>query len=439
LSQLTYGNINDKVVSSLEPPGRSWMISMVVIFGALSMGVFAWIIQIIHGLEWSGINNSISWGVYIANFVFWIGIGHGGTMISAILYLMKAPFRNSICRAAEAMTVFAVMTAGLFPLIHMGRSWYFYWLLPYPNQGQLWVNFKSPLVWDVFAISAYLSVSMAFFVLGLIPDLAAVRDESKGIKRLFYRFAAMGFRGTNHQWLHYVRGYLLFAAITTALVVSVASIVSWDFAMTSLPGWHSTIFAILFLAGAIFSGCAMILTIMIPLRRIFPGFKELIKVKDLEGIAKILLFTSLIVTYIYAVEFFIAYYSGSQYERSFFWFRPFGEMNSFFWLMLACNSILPLALWIKKIRINIPALFIISALVIVGMWLERYVIVVPPLAHGFDPFAWASYQFEWAEIWITIGSFAMFFMWFFIFVKIMPSIAVAEMKERLTPPLRKKK
>ncbi len=439
MSQLSYGNINDQVIRSMEPPGKSWMVSMVLIIGALGMGAFAWTTQLRHGLEWSGINHPISWGVYITNFVFWIGIGHAGTLISAVLYLVRAPFRNSIYRASEAMTVFAVMTAGLFPIIHLGRAWFAYWLLPYPNQRGLWVNFKSPLLWDVFAISTYLSVSVAFFVLGLIPDLAAVRDESKGLKRLFYSIPALGFRGTNHQWLHYMRGYLLFAAIATPLVFSVHSIVSWDFAMSSLPGWHSTIFAPYFVAGAIFSGSAMVLTIMIPLRRAFPGFKDIIKVKDLEGMAKIIIFTSLIVTYSYVVEFFVSYYSGAQYERALFWFRPFGEMKSFFWLMFACNSVIPLTLFFKKIRTYIPALFIISLLVNVGMWLERYVIIGTSLAHDFVPFAWGSYQFEWAEIWITIGSFGWFFMWFFIFAKIMPSIAIAEMKERLIPPFRKKK
>ena len=437
MSQLSYGNINDKVVGSMEPPGKSWMVSMVLILGALGMGAFAWVIQLRHGLEWSGINHPISWGVYIANFVFWIGIGHAGTLISAVLYLVRAPFRNSIYRASEAMTVFAVMTAGLFPVIHAGRAWFAFWLIPYPNQRELWVNFKSPLLWDVFAVATYMSVSIAFFVLGLIPDLASVRDESKGVKRLLYSIPALGFRGTNHQWLHYMRGYLLFAAIATPLVFSVHSIVSWDFAMSSLPGWHSTIFAPYFVAGAIFSGCAMVLTIMIPLRLAFPGFKEIIKLKDLEGMAKMIIFTSLIVTYAYAVEFFIAYYSGVPSERALFWFRPFGEMKSFFWLMVACNCIVPLTLFAKKIRTSIPALFIISLLVNVGMWLERYVIISTSLAHGFAPFTWGSYQFEWAEIWITIGSFGFFFMWFFIFVKIMPSIAVAEMKETLTPPMRK--
>jgi molybdopterin-containing oxidoreductase family membrane subunit len=282
-----------------------------------------------------------------------------------------------------------------------------------------------------------MSVSIAFFVLGLIPDLAAVRDESKGVKRLLYSIPALCFRGTNHQWLHYMRGYLLFAAIATPLVFSVHSIVSWDFAMSSLPGWHSTIFAPYFVAGAIFSGCAMVLTIMIPLRQAFPGFKEIIKVKDLEGMAKMIIFTSLIVTYAYIVEFFMAYYSGAQYERAMFWFRPFGEMNPYFWVMVTCNCIVPLTLFVKKIRTNIAVLFIISLLVNVGMWLERFVIVGTSLAHGFAPFAWGSYQFEWAEIWITIGSFGFFFMWFFIFVKVTPSIAIAEMKETLTPPLRK--
>ncbi|MBW2146616.1 MAG: polysulfide reductase NrfD [Deltaproteobacteria bacterium] len=439
MSQLTYGNINDKVVGSLEPPGRSWIISMAVFLVALGMGVFALTVQIRHGLEWSGVNHPIAWGVYITNFVFWIEIGHGGTLVSAVLFLARARFRNSICRTSEAMTVFAVMTAGLFPLIHLGRSWVFYWLIPYPNQRELWVNFKSPLLWDVFAVGTYLSVSMVFFVLGLLPDLAAVGDESRGLKRLFYRMAAIRFRGTNHQWLHYVRGYLLFAAIAAALIFSVASIVSWDFAVSSLPGWHATIFGPYFLAGAIFSGCAMLLVIVIPMRRVFPGFQELIKVEDLESVGKMLIFTSLILTYVYAIEFFMAYYSGARFERAIFWFRSFGEMKQSFWLVVVCNSIVPIFLWFRKVRSNIPALFIISLVILVGMWLERFVIVISSTAHGFDPFAWASYRFEWAEIWITIGSFGWFFMWIFLMVKIVPFIALSEMKEGLIPPFRIRK
>ncbi len=439
MSKITYASINDDILNSLEPPGKSWWLGLMVILGVLGMGVFAWSYQILHGLEWSGISHPIGWGVYITDFVFWIGIGHAGTLISAVLYLVRAPFRTSIYRASEAMTVFAVMTAGLFPIVHIGRAWNFYWLLPYPNQRQLWVNYKSPLLWDVFAVSTYMSVSIAFFILGLIPDLASVRDESKGIKRFLYSIPAIGFRGTNHQWVHYMRGYLLFAAIATPLVFSVHSIVSWDFAMSSIPGWHTTIFAPYFVAGAIFSGCAMVLTLMIPLRVAFPGFKEIITVKDLEGMAKMILFTGLIVTYAYSIEFFIAYYSGAKYERALFWFRPFGELKEFFWLMVFCNIISPIPLWSKKIRTNIPALFLISILVNVGMWLERFNIVVTSLAHDFDPYAWGSYTFEWVELWITLGSFGWFFMWFWVFVKIMPSLAVAELKEGLNPPLRRAK
>jgi Ni/Fe-hydrogenase subunit HybB-like protein len=439
LKNITYSNINDCVTKSMEPPGKPWWISMVFIVGAFSMGAFAWTYQISHGLEWSGISHPIGWGIYITDFVFWIGIGHAGTLISAVLYLVRAPFRTTIYRASEAMTVFAVLTAGLFPLIHLGRALYAYWLFPYPNQRELWINFKSPLLWDVFAVSTYMSVSIAFFVLGLIPDLAAIRDESKGWKKKLYGITAMGFRGTNHQWLHYMRGYLLFAAIATPLVFSVHSIVSWDFAMASIPGWHTTIFAPYFVSGAIFSGCAMVLTIIIPLRKAFKGFSEIITVKDLEGMAKMIIFTSLIVGYSYGIEFFMAYYSGSQYEKSIFWFRPFGEFKYFVWAMIFCNVIAPLPFWFKKVRTNIFALFILSILVNIGMWLERFNIVVTSLAHDYDPFVWGNYQFEWAEIWITIGSFGWFFMWFFIFVKIMPSLAIAELKEVIKPPFRKKK
>jgi molybdopterin-containing oxidoreductase family membrane subunit len=439
VSKITYASINDDILNSLEPPGKSWWLGLMVILGVLGMGIFAWVYQIRHGMEWSGISHPIGWGVYITDFVFWVGIGHAGTLISAVLYLVRAPFRTSIYRASEAMTVFAVMTAGLFPVIHIGRVWNFYWLLPYPNQRQLWINYKSPLLWDVFAVSTYMSVSIAFFILGLIPDLASVRDESKGIKRFLYSLPAIGFRGTNHQWVHYMRGYLLFAAIATPLVFSVHSIVSYDFAMSSIPGWHTTIFAPYFVAGAIFSGCAMVLTLMIPLRVAFPGFKEIITIKDLEGMAKMILFTGLIVTYAYSIEFFIAYYSGAKYERALFWFRPFGELKVFFWMMVFCNIIAPLPLWSKKIRTNIGALFLISILVNVGMWLERFNIVVTSLAHDFDPYAWGTYTFEWVELWITLGSFGWFLMWFWVFIKILPSLAVAELKEALNPPLRRAK
>ena len=439
MSNITYASINDDILKSLEPPGKKWAASLSVALTMLAMGIFAFGYQIRHGLEGSGINNPIGWGVYITDFVFWVGIAHAGTLISAVLYLVRAPFRTSIYRASEAMTVFAVMTAGLFPLIHIGRVWNFYWLIPYPNQRLLWVNFKSPLLWDVFAVNPYMSVSIAFFLLGLIPDFASVRDESKGLKKLIYTIPALGFRGTNHQWMHYMRAYLIFAAICTPLVFSVHSIVSWDFAMGSIPGWHTTIFPPYFVAGAIFSGCAMVLTIMIPTRMAFKGFDQIMKIKDLEAMAKMIIFTGLVVTYAYSMEFFVAYYSGSRYERAIFWFRPFGELKWFFWGMVFCNCISPIPLWSKKIRTNIGALFVISILVNIGMWLERFNIVVTSLAHDFDPYAWSMYKFQWVEIWITIGSFGWFFMWFFLFVKIMPSLAVAELKEALNPPLRSAK
>lgn len=436
MSNVTYASINDHILYSLKPPGKSWFASMLIILTMLGMGIFAFGYQIRHGLEGSGINNPIGWGVYITNFVFWVGIAHAGTLISAVLFLVRAPFRTSIYRAAEAMTVFAVMTAGLFPLIHIGRVWNFYFLIPYPNQRLLWVNFKSPLLWDVFAVNTYMSVSILFFLVGLVPDFAVIRDESKGLKKFFYGIVALGFRGTNHEWTHYMRAYLLFAAIATPLVFSVHSIVSWDFAMSSIPGWHTTIFPPYFVAGAIFSGCAMVITLMVPLRAIFPGFKDIMPIKDLEAMAKMIIFTGFIVTYAYAIEFFIAYYSGARYEKALFWFRPFGELKVFFFLMVFCNCVAPLPFWMKSIRTNIPALWIISIFINVGMWMERYNIVVTSLAHDFDPYAWGTYTFEWVEIWITIGSFGWFFLWFFIFVKIMPSLAVAELKEALDPPMR---
>ena len=438
MSYLSYAKINEDVLLALEPPKSKWYFSVAIIFAAFSMGVYGLYYQITHGLEGSGISNPIGWGVYITDFVFWVGIAHAGTLISAVLYLTRAPFRTSIYRASEAMTVFAVMTAGLFPLIHIGRIWNFYWFIPYPNQRQLWVNFKSPLLWDVFAVSTYMSVSIAFFLIGLVPDFACVRDASKGVKKFFYSLLALGFRGSNTQWVHYMRGYLLFAALATPLVFSVHSIVSWDFAMSSIPGWHTTIFAPYFVAGAIFSGCAMVLTIMIPVRAIFKGFKDIILIDHFEAMAKMIIFTGAIVTYAYAIEFFIAYYSGSAYERSLFWFRPFGEYNWVFWLMVFCNCIGPIPLWRKKLRRNLGALFVISIVINIGMWMERFNIVVS-LAHDYNPFVWGTYYFQWVEMWITVGSFGWFFLWFFLFVKLMPALAITELKEALYPPLRNPK
>ncbi|MBU2512244.1 polysulfide reductase NrfD [bacterium] len=433
---MNYNRINTIVYDSMQKPSVGWFACVLFAILLVGMGVYALYYQVLNGMEGSGINHPIGWGVYITNFVFWIGIAHAGTLISAIMYLTRAPFRNSICRASEAMTVFAIMTAGLFPIIHLGRIWNFYWLFPYSNQRQLWINFKSPLVWDLFAISVYLLVSFCFFYVGLIPDLATIRDKSKGWKRKIYGILALGFRGASYQWLHYIKGYLLVAALATPLVISVHSIVSWDFAISSIPGWHSTIFAPYFVAGAIFSGSAMVLTIMIPLRRLIKGFDEIITIKAFEGMAKVILLTGMIITLSYGVEFFMSAYSGSDHEKAIFWYRPFGEYRSYFWLMICCNCVIPLLFWFRKVRTDYRALFVISILINIGMWLERFVIVVTSLAHDFLPSTWGSYRFEWVEIWITIGSFGWFFFWFLLFLKSLPSLAISEIKEKETPPLR---
>jgi molybdopterin-containing oxidoreductase family membrane subunit len=345
------------------------------------------------------------------------------------------------------MTVFAVMTAGLFPLLHTGRAWYAYWLIPYPNQRMLWVNFKSPLLWDVFAVSTYLTISVTFFIVGLIPDLAAMRDRAKGLRRLIYWSLTPGWNNSYEQWVHYTRGYLLLAAFATPLVFSVHSIVSWDFAMSLIPGWHTTIFAPYFVAGAIFSGLAMVLTIVIPLRTVF-RLEHYITPHVMQSMARVILFTSIIVGYAYGTEFFIAWYSGVPYERSQFYFRAFGDIPlppfnehhhfSFaqiaFWIMVFCNVISPLPLWRFKIRNNLVALFIISLLINVGMWFERFNIIVNSLQREFNPANWGSYTPTIVEFGITLGSFGFFFTLFSLFARSMPSVAIAELKEGLPPP-----
>ena len=450
MSSVTYADVNADMFRTLVRPKPAYDLLRAGFVVAFGIGALSWAIQIDVGLGLSGISHPVGWGVYITNFVFWIGIGHAGTLISAVFFLTRAPWRAPVYRAAEAMTVFAVMTAGLFPLIHVGRVWLAYWLIPYPNQRMLWVNFKSPLLWDVFAVSTYLTISVTFFVVGLIPDLAAMRDNAKGIRKLIYWQLALGWNNSYQQWLHYARGYLLLAALATPLVFSVHSIVSWDFAMSLVPGWHTTIFAPYFVAGAIFSGLAMVLTICIPLRTVF-GLEKYITHHVMQSLAKVILFTSVIVGYAYATEFFIAYYSGVPYERALFYFRPFGEIgdgspffqqgdfggpNWAFWIMVFCNVISPLPLWRFKVRNNVIALFIISILINIGMWFERFNIVVSSLQRDFNPANWGSYYPTIVEFGITLGSFGMFFTLFTAFIRAMPSMAIAEVKEGLEPPRR---
>ena len=447
MSAVTYADVNADILRTLERPKPAYFLLLIGFVTAFGIGVISWAIQIDVGLGLSGISHPVGWGVYITNFVFWIGIGHAGTLISAVFFLTRAPWRAPVYRAAEAMTVFAVMTAGLFPLIHVGRVWYAYWLIPYPNQRMLWVNFKSPLLWDVFAVSTYLTISVTFFMIGLVPDLASMRDSARGIRRLIYSSLALGWNYSYQQWLHYARGYLILAAFATPLVFSVHSIVSWDFAMSMIPGWHTTIFAPYFVAGAIFSGLAMVLTICIPLRVVF-DLKKYITDHVLQSLARVILFTSVIVGYSYATEFFIAYYSGVPFERAIFYFRVFGEPGSgdpyyhaghmgfpqiAFFLMVFCNVISPLPLWRWKIRNNAIALFIISILINIGMWFERFNIVVSSLQHDFNPTLWGHYWPTPVEFGITLGSFGFFFTLFILFTRAMPTLAIAEVKESLTP------
>ncbi|MEE8434043.1 MAG: NrfD/PsrC family molybdoenzyme membrane anchor subunit [bacterium] len=445
---ITYADVNADILRTLVRPQPAYFLLLIGTVTALLIGGVSWAIQIDVGLGLSGINHPIGWGVYITNFVFWIGIGHAGTLISAVFFLTRAPWRAPVYRAAEAMTVFAVMTAGLFPLLHVGRVWLAYWLIPYPNPRMLWVNFKSPLVWDVFAVSTYLTISVTFFVVGLIPDLASMRDSAKGIRKLIYSMLAFGWNFSYQQWMHYARGYLLLAAFATPLVFSVHSIVSWDFAMSLLPGWHSTIFAPYFVAGAIFSGLAMVLTIVIPLRMIF-DLKHFITDHVLQSLARVILFTSIIVAYAYTTEFFIAYYSGVGFERSLFYYRPFGEPGSLapfaeqgtigfsqiaFFIMVFCNVIAPLPLWRWKIRNNAAALFFIAILINIGMWFERFNIVVSSQMRDFNPANWGQYIPQPVEFGITFGSFGFFFTLFILFTRALPSVAIAEVKEALPPP-----
>ncbi|MCZ6749586.1 MAG: polysulfide reductase NrfD [SAR324 cluster bacterium] len=447
MSTITYAEVNDDVLSTMVRPRPAYFLLLLGFVVALMVGAVSFAIQVDVGLGLSGISHPIGWGVYVTNFVFWIGIGHAGTLISAVFFLTRAPWRAPIYRAAEGMTVFAVMTAGLFPIIHLGRPWYAYWLIPYPNERMLWVNFKSPLLWDVFAVSTYLTISITFFIVGLVPDIAAARDSSKGLRKMIYSMLAMGWNNSFQQWLHYARAYLLLAALATPLVFSVHSIVSWDFAMSMIPGWHTTIFAPYFVAGAIFSGLAMVLTIVIPMRIVF-GMEKYITDHVLQSMAKVILFTSIIVGYAYVSEFFIAYYSGVPFERGQFYFRAFGDeallpftdVPTFgfaqyaFWIMVFCNVISPLPLWRWKIRNNLLALFFISILINIGMWFERFNIIVNSLQREFNPANWGNYVPTVVEVGITLGSFGFFFTLFMLFLRSMPGMAIAEMKEGLEPP-----
>ena len=395
---------------------------MVVVGGVI------WTLQVYWGLGIAGYSHPVFWAAYIVTFVFWIGIAHAGTLISAILFLFRAKWRNAINRSAEAMTVFAVLTAAQFLGIHVGRLWKSYFILPYPNQRGLWVNFKSPLLWDTFAISTYATISIIFLFVGLIPDLAIARDRVRGWRKALYSALSVGWQGTARQWKAHNRTVLHLSGLATPLVLSVHSVVSWDFAMAIVPGWHATIFAPYFVAGAIFSGFAMVLTMMIPVRRIF-GLEKYITDYHFENMARFLLLTSLIVGYAYCAEFFMAWYSAVEPEQSSFWLRAFGPYWISTWVMLLCNAVIPQLLWFKKLRTNVPFLFVLSVIINIGMWFERYVIIISGLSREYDPAVWGNFTISWAEIGIVGGSLAFFSMFFLIFLKLFPVVAIAEVKE----------
>ena len=435
--KLTYSDTDIDLMKTMRPAGRLYWALLTGLFLLVMAGGWAWWMQIRTGIGLAGKNSPVGWAMYITTFVYWVGIAHSGTLISAILFLVRVRWRAAVYRSAEAVTVFGLMTAGLFPFIHLGRVWVAHWILPVPNFDGLWPNFRSPLAWDVLAITTYMTVSSTFFLVGMLPDLAIVRDRVKGWRKKVYGFLAQGWQGTDTQWKHYTAAYVFLAALATPLVISVHSIVSWDFAMSIIPGWHSTIFAPYFVAGAIHSGLAMVVLLLIPLRRSF-GIEKYITMHHLESLTKFIVFTALVVGFAYMVEFFAAWYGNEKYEKAIFLYRMVGEYAWAFWLLITTNVFVPLLLWSKRIRTSIPCLVVICISVEIGMWLERFVIIVTSLAHDYLPSAWGLYHPTLTDSMIVIGSFAWFFFLFMIFVKVLPAVSMWEVKEQLPPSLKER-
>ena len=426
----TFGSITDKI-SSIVLTGRTprfWYIGFAVSFALVLVLFFCIAALIAVGVGLFGIMIPVAWGFAIVNFVWWIGIGHAGTLISAILLLLRQKWRQSINRFAEAMTLFAVACAGLFPLLHLGRPWYFYWLFPYPSTMGIQPQFRSPLVWDVFAVSTYFTVSLLFWFLGLIPDLATLRDRARGrIPRFLYGMLAMGWRGSAIHWHRYEMAYLLLAGLATPLVVSVHTVVSFDFAVALVPGWHSTIFPPYFVAGAIYSGFAMVLTIAIPLRKLY-GLEDFITMRHLKNMGIVMLATGMVVAYGYLMETFMAWYSGDIFEKYMMMNRMFGPYGWMYWLLILFNILIPQALWFRSLQANVPALFLIALSVNVGMWLERYVIIVVSLHRDFMPSAWGMYSGTIVDYAVLAGSIGLFVCLLFIFIRFLPMISIFEMR-----------
>jgi molybdopterin-containing oxidoreductase family membrane subunit len=433
---ITQASLNDDVLRLISIPGPVWWAVFLLDLAILAVALAAVRNIIFHGWGVSAFMRPVMWAVDITNFVFWVGIAHCGTLVSAVLFLFRSHFRRAVYRIAEAMTVFGVLTAAMFPAIHTGRPWFDYWLFPYPNQRQIWTNVRSPLEWDVFAVNTYLTISSIFFLVGLIPDVAAIRDRAKHpLMKFLYTLLSFGWTGADYQWKHFYGAYLFFAAIATPLVFSVHSVVSWDFAMAQTPGWHSTLFAPYFVAGAIFSGVAMVINLLIPIRKTFK-LEHIVTLDHMEKLAKLVLLTSCMVGYSYLTEFFMAWFGPSKAERDVFWFRATGHYWWAFWTMFSCNVVFPLLLWFKGFRRNMIALFILCILVNVGMWFERFVIIVTSLTRAFNPANWFYYKMSITEVALIVGSFAWFFMFFLVFVRVLPAFSIAEIKETLPPPRR---
>lgn len=426
---LDFKGVTDVVAAPVERKAPKWWfialigsISLLLMFKSL-LGYLFW-----EGLGIWGLNNPVGWGFAIVNFVFWVGIGHAGTLISAILFLLRQNWRTGINRFAEAMTIFAVMCALVFPVAHIGRQWMAYYMFPVPNQMAMWPNFRSPLLWDVFAVSTYFTVSLMFWFVGLIPDLATIRDRATSrTKQFVYGIFSLGWRGANRHWQNYEKAYLILAALATPLVLSVHSIVSFDFAVSQLPGWHTTIFPPYFVAGAIFSGFAMVVTLMVIARELF-DMKDLVTMHHLECMNKIILATGMMVGYAYGMEFFMAWYSGNEYEGFAFINRAVGPYAWAYWTMISCNVISPQLFWFKKLRTSIPVMFVVSIFVNIGMWFERFVITVTSLHRDFLPSSWGYYSPTWVDLMTFVGSFGLFFTLFLLFLKFIPMIAIAEVK-----------
>jgi Ni/Fe-hydrogenase subunit HybB-like protein len=427
----TLGSVTEKISSIVLGKGNTtpgWIFGAFISFCLLMLLNTVITLLAVKGVGIWGINIPVAWGFAITNFVWWIGIGHAGTLISAFLLLLHQKWRTSINRFAEAMTIFAVMCAGMFPLLHMGRPWLFYYLLPYPNPMWLWPQFRSPLVWDVFAVSTYFTVSLLFWFVGLIPDLATLRDRATGrIKKVVYGIFSMGWRGSAVHWARYEFASVLLAGLATPLVVSVHTVVSFDFTIAIVPGWHSTIFPPYFVAGAIYSGFAMVLTLAIPLRKYY-HLQNMVTDRHLDIMAKVMLATGIIVAYSYVMEMFMAFYSANQYERAQFVERMTGQYAVVFWSLITFNLILPQLLWWRKARRHELTLFVISLIVNIGMWLERFVIIVVSLHHEYEPSKWFMFfptRWDWATFAGTIG---MFFLLFYLFIRFLPMISIVEMR-----------